>query len=537
MRISTWVPVVAGVALAMSATACNNDKLTSLNKDPNNPTDVLPGPLFTNAVQNGVARWLGATSANLRGTEFIIQHQTEDQYSDEDRYVRIDPNTTQGLFTFSYQRELQDLKRVASKGAAAGEPGIYGPALVLQSWEFANLTNTFGNVPYSQALKGDSGVFKPAYDAQKDIYAGMFTTLSKAAADMASDTKGVTLGGADPIYGGDETAWQRFANSLHARLALMLVNVDRATADAELKAAFAGPGGVFQSNADNAKLPWPGDGVFNNPWSDFFQTRDDNRMSRTFMNILIANSDPRLAVFAQPSASTYADCVAAGKCVRPASDTATILEGTMNGQTYFGEPNGLTTANATTWNRASRVGFVFYPGANVYGAPGGGPGASTPSYLMTYAELSFIQAEAAERGLGGLTAAQAAGFYNAGIRASMEQWGVTDQAAINAYIASPAVAYQGGTAGLRQIALQKYIALFADGTTTWAEWRRTCVPGTIQPGPAASLSFVPRRFMFPPTEYSVNPDNVNKAKTDQGGDGFDTRVYFDSNPSAAPTCP
>ena len=87
-----------------------------------------------------------------------------------------------------------------------------------------------------------------------------------------------------------------------------------------------------------------------------------------------------------------------------------------------------------------------------------------------------IQAEAAERSLGGLTPSQAAGFYNAGITASMNQWGVTDAAAITAYLAQPAVAYKGGTAGLKQIALQKWIALYSDGGQAWFEWRRTCTP-------------------------------------------------------------
>jgi hypothetical protein len=153
---------------------------------------------------------------------------------------------------------------------------------------------------------------------------------------------------------------------------------------------------------------------------------------------------------------------------------------------------------------------------------------------MTYAEVSFILAEAAERTW---ASGSAAALYQQGIRASMEQWGVTDQAAINAYLAQPAIAYQGGTAGLRQIALQKWIALYTDGVEGWSEWRRTCVPETVKPGPAAIFNTVPRRYQYSVREHSVNSANVNAVIARQGPDEFTTRMYWDTKPELAPTYP
>jgi len=154
---------------------------------------------------------------------------------------------------------------------------------------------------------------------------------------------------------------------------------------------------------------------------------------------------------------------------------------------------------------------------------------------MTYAELEFILAEAAERGIGGVTGS-AASYYNAGITASMQQFGVTDATAIATYLAQPGVAYAGGTKGLKQIAVQKWIALVGDGDQAWAEWRRTCQPQTIKPGPNAAVSYVPRRFYYPSTEYSLNATELAAAVTRQGPDDFSTRIYWDSKPTAAPTC-
>jgi hypothetical protein len=199
-------------------------------------------------------------------------------------------------------------------------------------------------------------------------------------------------------------------------------------------------------------------------------------------------------------------------------------------------PNGLDAATAGTYlNTASRPGTYLWPGVTSVGTVGSALNKKNPSYFMTYAEVAFIEAEAAERGLGGKTAGQAAGYYNAGIQASMAQRGITDASAIATYLANPNVAYKGGVAGLDQIAIQKWIALVDDGAQAWAEWRRTCQPSTIVAGPAAITNYVIRRFFYPTTEYTLNAASVAAANAQQGPDAFDTRVWWDTNPTAAPT--
>jgi hypothetical protein len=296
--------------------------------------------------------------------------------------------------------------------------------------------------------------------------------------------------------------WEKFSNSLRARLALRIVNVDPTKAAAELAAAVSAPGGIITDNADNAKLVWPGDGIYDNPWADNFDTRDDHRMSQTLMNILKSTSDPRMPIYAQPA------------------DTNTKFP-----DGYGGMPNGLINAEAATWIKtASPPGTMFYASHGGY---------SLPSFLFTAAEGNFILAEAAERGIGGVSGS-AASYYQAGIRASMEQWGVAS-ADIDAYLAQPGVAYQGGPAGLKQIAVQKWIALFTDGGQAWFEWRRTCQPSTIQAGKAAIVDNVPRRFEYSQTEYTVNGDNLQAAISNMGGDDFATSTWWDTNPTVAPT--
>jgi hypothetical protein len=255
--------------------------------------------------------------------------------------------------------------------------------------------------------------------------------------------------------------------------------------------------------------------VYNNPWADILAARDDWRMSQQFINLLNTLADPREPIYAQPTAA--------------------------DPTTYRGSPNGLLPNKVPPGTTTSRPGAIFYKGPTTYGPKFGGTGQALPTYLLTAAEVNLILAEASERSLGGLTPATAATYYNAGITASMQQWSgsvgapVTISATqIANYEASAGVAYTGGVAGLKQIAQQKYIALFTDGPTTWAEWRRTCIPNTIVPGPDATLTYVPRRFEYPTTEATSNGTSLSAAIAAQGADNLGTRVWWDK--AGAPTC-
>ena len=515
-----WLGLAGLGVAALALGACNNDDLLAVNKDPNNPTSAPPQPVFTYATRVAMARYFGRTPMNMTGPELTGQHLAESQYPDEDQYLRLDGSVTDGSFIGSYTAELKNFQAVIDAGKTANEPLFWGPAQVMRSLIFGYVTDVWGDVPYSQALKGDAAeaIILPAYDAQKDIYTGLFSDLAEAVTGLSSGGL-QSLGSADPIYGGDGVMWQRFANSLRARHAMRLANVDPTTARTQLTAAINAPGGLIQSNAGNAEIHWPGDGIYDNPWSDNNKGRDDHRLSKSLLDQMIPFGDPRVGIYAQPT-----QCF-----VDPVSGCPS------NPPKYAGLENGLSATDAATFAKVtSRPGEVFYSTGDFCVGCTALKGATFPNFIMTYAEVSFILAEAAERGW---ITGSAAGYYEQGIRASMEQWGVTDQAAIDTYLAQPAIAYQGGTAGLTQIALQKWIALYTDGVEGWSEWRRTCVPATVKPGPDAIIGTVPRRYLYSITDHAVNSANVDAAVARQGPDDFTTRMYWDSKPELAPTWP
>ncbi len=516
MMNRTFLRVGSAVALALTAYGCNNDKLTALNQNPNSPEDVPPAPLFTDAARVGVSRWFGGLY-DLRTASWIVEHLAEVQYNDEDRYVRIHASDTETAFNVAYSAELKDFQQIIGKATAASQPGSYAPAQALRTLGFSYITDSWGDVPYFTALKGDSvgATLAPAYDKQQDIYTDFFAVLDKASKDLVGASN--TLGAADPIYAGNVAKWQKFINSLRARLAMRVVNVAPALASTQLAAAIAAPGGLILTNADNANFPWPGDGVYNNLWSVTLGARDDWRMSNRLMDIMNANSDPRMGIYAQPTQT--------------------------NPNAYAGSPNGILPNKATPYfNTTSRPGAIFYAGKTTYGPTFGGSGQRLPTFIITAAEMNLILAEAAERGMAGQTPAQAPVYYNTAITQSFAQWSAVataaqqiSAAATAAYLAQPSVAYQGGTAGLIQIAREKWIALYTDGGTAWAEWRRTCVPVTVVPGVDATLPTVPRRLEYPTLETTVNAASVAAAVANQGADVLTTRIWWDKSPTAAPT--
>lgn len=497
MTRHTFTAAVCGLVL-VAASACDNSKLTSVNKNPNSPEQVSASLLFPTATISSVR--MARSGMEITPSAFVHwpQYFSEYQYP-QISYYDFRTGTADGWWNTWYTGPVEDLTQALRQAVAAKRPNQIAPILIMRAFDYSIMTGIWGDIPFTQANQADNSNITPVYDKQQVIYDSLLTNLKDAAAMLGGD--GLGFGDQDPVYQGDPTEWKKFANSLHARLGLNLSNVDAARAKTEVAAAIAAGG--FTSNADNAQINWPGDNINDNPWYDTEKegngTRDDARLSVTFVDSLKHLNDPRLAVFARPVQDPT--CGPAKFCTA------------VNAGDYRGMPNGLLAGDAGNWGpRSSR------PGLQVFNA-------KQPSYIMTYAEFSFIKAEAAERGWISGSAAQ---FYQDGITAAMQQWGVS-AGAIATYLAQPAVAYKGGQAGLAQIGVQKWIALFTQGYEAWSEWRRTGFPNLTPALNAATPDGqLPRRVLYPQTEQSFNNANLQAAITAQGGsDALNKRLWLD----------
>jgi Starch-binding associating with outer membrane len=515
MRKTILSASLAAASLVAGLTACNNDKLTSVNANPNAPEKVESSSLFTNAT-------IGALST-IRGTSF--EHGTSglwDQHYAEIQYAEADLNqprnaTTEGLWNSFYAGPLQDYRQILTQSAT--QPEIAGPTLVMRAFVVETMTDLWGDIPFSEAGQGSAN-FTPKYDTQAAIYDSIFASLSSAAS-MMSGVPAARLeveprfAETDPVFGqgpyvktgaAQSAAWIRLANSLHARAAMRISMKDKAKATAELAKALAGP--VLRSNADNAAVIWPG-GVVSNPlclnWQDSPAcggTRDDQRISERFVDTLKVTGDPRLAKYAEPTLSSE----------DPKTPCDTVQ--------YRGFPNGHSSADVLNPCSAKGLnyGFADYSRPTLTIRLEG-----SPSYIMTYSELLFIEAEAAERGM---FAGNPAQLYTAAITASMEQWGV-DPADIATYLASPNVVYKGGAQGLKQIAYEKWVSLFNLETEAYAEYRRLDYP-VLKPGPEAVTNTIPTRLPYPDIENSLNAANLSAAKGTQGNTDITGKVWWDT---------
>ncbi len=474
MRTTNRILGVVAAALVVGAGAACNKDLTNINRNPNGPVDVPPPSILPSVIHSAVDNLFG-TWVGLKNGLVWTQQVAEIQYRDEDKYI-LRPGSTGSQWSL-YNGPLNDAQLIIDKGVSAKTPNWEAVGRIMKSWMFGILTDQFGDVPYSQALQGATAP-TPKYDAQKDVYAGLFADLDKAGSEI--DPSGIGFPSGDLLYGGDMSEWKKFAYSLMLRDAIHLSNVDPTTAAKEAQAAVAG--GVFQSNDDNAQLMYLASDPNQNPiYRDHWVGgRDDYGMAKTFVDSLTNWSDPRLPIFAQPN---------------------------VNG-TYQGLQSGLNDGEGPAVKFISRIGVIWRETPN------------SPMVIESYAEVLFLEAEAAQRGW---IQGDPASLYTQAITANMQALSALStaaggppitQAQIDAYLAQPQVQYNAAT-GLQQIAYQKWIALFMNGPESWTEARRTGVPNLV-PGPHAILSTIPTRIPYPDNEAVLNTVNFDAAMTAAG---------------------
>jgi hypothetical protein len=282
---------------------------------------------------------------------------------------------------------------------------------------------------------------------------------------------------------------------------------------------------IFESNDDNATLQHLQD-VPNQ--HDLYTTRsgsfDEYRLSTTVEGYLKGMEDPRLYAYFQPTTDSGAGLVG-------------------DPEDYAGVPNGLADENAVGYspsgdptkggsNYISRVGMLFSCLAcSEFASPIG-----YQSMIMTYSEVQFILAEARERGF--INTGDAATYYENGMKASFDYYesrlrvaNLNEIADViqpdDSYFNQTMVDYSGTTEEkLEKIGTQKWLSLFFNGLEGWFDWRRTGIP-EIAPGPAAYISTVPVRFMYPTGVQALNRQNYLDAVAAQGEDRITTKVWWD----------
>jgi hypothetical protein len=488
-------------------------KKTSDFGDLNTRTDAAIVPVTAYLLTNALANVGGTMSSNLGGIRAgrYAQQFAETQYTDVSVY-----GTPQLDFGGIYAGSLEDLQKIIdlnSNPATSGSLAVstsgsngnqLGVARIMRAYTYWLITDRWGDVPYSQALKG-ADILTPKYDKQEDIYKNLLAELKGA---IASFDAGAPVKG-DIFYAGNAAKWKKLANSLRMLISLRMSkqypNAGQLAAT-EFAAAVADPNGAIITNADNLTQTYDGATTLTtNPWYGALVGRKDDAFSLTFDNILTNLADGRKAAFATPG---------------PAFP--------------YGLPRNLavTQDNATAGNSAR----LFASKTQ-----------TTPIVIVPAAYVLFAQAEAVQRGWVSVSGQTAKSLYEDGITASFAQWGISGAAA---YISGAANFNSGAGGGasigvntygsivganaltpspLERIQLQRYIASYGDGIQAWAEWRRTGVPNlTPTTFGTNSPKEIPRRFTYGVGEYATNSASVNEAAARYtGGDAMNSRMWWD----------
>lgn len=459
--------------MMLFSTSCG--EFGDINIDPNNTTSVAPETLLTNAMRN-VSAVIGATTGVL-----YVQHMSETQYTESSLYqdVNFDFNGwyTGPLNDLQHIIDLNSSEETSSDAVQSGSnANQIAVARILKAYFFHFMTDRWGDLPYTAALKGRED-FTPVYDTQETIYKDLLSEL-KAAVDQMDGGPGVE---GDFMFGGDMDKWKEFANTLRMVIAIRMSNVDEALANTEFNAALSA--GIISSDV---MYPYLAETNNQNPWFGRFITRTDYSISEILADALRDLGDPRLDSYGDP-APNFGD-------VR-------------------GEPYGLLNGGAVP------DADVSFPNSTYVRAQ------DAPIGVYTLAQTYFYRAEAASKGW---TTEDAQAMYEAGIAASWAQWGVFDQTAFDAYIAQAGVAWDANNA-MELIGQQKWFALFLQGYEAWAEWRRTGQPDLQPPADALNDSGeIPRRQAYPTSERDINSENYDAAVARQGEDGLDTRMWWDN---------
>lgn len=479
---------IAATALILTSGIACTKNFEEMNTDPTLVTGeiIQPGMLFTAVQKNSIF----ATYENSIFKEY------SNYYTNEASGTIFQDRDWSSPFS-DYQGNLINISEVIR--LTAGNPELvneFAMARIYKVWLFQQLTDAYGDLPYFEALRDVKDVVnQPKYDTQKSIYEDMFKELKEAVALLNAGPGLKSFGGADLLYSGDIEKWKRFGNSLRLRLAIRVSNVDAALAKSNIADVITAP--LIDNNSWNASLATLNGSDVNNMNPLYIETVNSSGypvwVGFTVTQELLKRSDPRLPLFAD-----QATIPAAGYRGRP----MTLLD---DEKIKYG------------FDSTAKLPMSFQEPVHTI-------------IVMNAAEVYLIRAEAA---LTGLSSEDAEDMYRKGISASLEQYEVPSGQAAS-YMASSFASISTGEdeEKLEQIIVQKYLAMYHQGTEAWAEFRRTGYPKIWTGSDFGSTNGnIPRRLTYPASEYALNKDNVSEAAGRlNGGDKMLSRIWWDAKP-------
>jgi hypothetical protein len=532
MKVVNSIYKLGVVLIVLIFSACQD--LTELNENPNGvePSTADPNLMLstvTSETANSYLKDMGF--GDLMG---VMQYTQRSGWGSGQNNFDWDSKSWSGWYGI-----LRTNQHMYNRAVEEGMDFHVGVALIIRAFNFGVIADGWGDAPYTNALKGDMDGTEnqfPVFDSQETIYEGIIEELKMANEILATGNLVNINDAADLIYNGDALKWRKFANSLMLRYYMRLSEKLPSFAEAGIAevAGNASQFPIFTSIDDDATMSYPGNS------NDFSwpsnSTYDPSRsgfariqMCAGIRDVMIENDDPRLGVWFEKVSvpikvstaySPEADIIVDGvRYLHPdsmavkgykvydkdtyAANAGYVLIDTCS--TYTGIPLAIQASQPYDYNLNPNP---VQGGSNVHISAlaemyEDASGDMLLSRLMSYSEVCFILSEAAFKGISAGGSSQ--DWYEKGVKASLETWGVGDD--FDDYYAHSSVAFDNT---LEQIMTQKWLSNWTVASEAWFDWRRTGLPD-LDFGPAGRRDAMPVRFYYGEDERNRNKDNYDIA--------------------------
>ncbi len=474
------------MTLMIGWNASCTDKFIEMNTNPNTSLVATPESLLAPAIHSVISTNL--SRAMLIGNELMQVHVTTRDTREFHRY-EFTPESPDYMWRNWYLQltNIRDIYTNASITQGEGYQTLQAISLILDVWVSSLITDMYGDVPYTEAVKGREGVIQPAFDRQKDIYEDLFRKLEQAnLLLMQSSNLSADIRGLDPLYNGSAINWRKFGNSLYLRLLLRVSGKVESEAIGVInRIVEVEPDNypVFVNNQESAILRFTPQPPLVSPFQD--RTDMDFNTDKGYAEFFIDNlndwGDPRLPLWATRSGDGFAGMPS-------------------------GYPPGMTPSRKSSLPASLRNEPLL-------------------GNILNYAELQFILAECA---LKGYISGEPKDFYDEGITNAITHWGVTVPPG---HLEKQRIRWDDQLEfedKMNRILLQKYYALFFTDFQSWYEHRRTGHPVLPVGESVFNNGRMPARVMYPLSIQALNPDNFREAVANMGGDNINIRVWWNT---------
>jgi hypothetical protein len=516
-RSGSFICCVSALALILSIASCTG-RFDEINTNRDTPSSATASTLATTLLGDIMTYNLSEIHSVTRffmEDYFLVKMAVFSQGQSAVQYNQFDENYF--MSNFAKRSDYVNLGfgnlRNADKMLALTDDRTYdaykGFALFLKAYQLYYITCFYGDIPYSEAIQGETLTLTPRYDTQRDVMAQILDDLDLAYEHFSRAT--TPLSG-DFVFDGNLENWRKVVSAFELNVLITLSKKEASEAGLRIRERFAeivASRPLFTSNADNLALTFSDQGGM---YYALNEARGNLHgfmwLSDGFVSMLKRYGDCRLFSFAKPAQALLDEGMAPDSFDAYAGIDHTIPFNEV--QTLADEKR---CSNLNDRYIRLRTG--------------------EPLAKLGYAQMNFVLAEGVLRGW---ISGSASDYYKKGIEAGMtftmqytpsqyDNGRPITADYIREHLEKPALQLTGAfEADLEKIIEQKYIASFIQyQRDTYLDYRRTGYP-RLSINPSTSLNLMPDRIQvrlkYPTAELSYNRANLEEAVQRQF-DGFD----------------